>query len=203
MEQFLQQIAGADAVYGNVFIAILRWVMPALTAILLLRCARPLVGFRREPEIWAWLCLGKKKKLPITHWENVIGRSKNSDIVIDFPTISKTHGVLTRYDDGSWTIFDAESKDGILVNGKKVGIKELHEEDVITIGGIDMTLQPISQKQEKKLAELRSKPAVLLYGIFAQRLRGICPGHFIGIWRYCYLPMGAVAVLFDFAQNRL
>lgn len=169
MEGFLQQITGAQAVYANVFIAVLRWVMPVLSAILLLRCMRPLMGFRREPEIWAWLCLSKGKKLPITHWENVIGRSKNSDIVIDFPTISKTHGVLTRYDDGSWTIFDAESKDGILVNGKKVDIKELHEEDVISIGGIEMTLQPISKKQEQKLAELRSKPATV-FGSFSNVL---------------------------------
>ena len=159
MQGLIEQITNAQAVYGNVFIAILRWLMPVLTAILLLRCIRPLIGFRREPEIWAWLCLKKGKKLPITHWENVIGRSKNSDIVIDFPTISKTHGVITRYDDGSWTIFDAESKDGIYVNGKKVDIKEIDKDDVISIGGIEMTLQPISERQEQKLAELRAKPA--------------------------------------------
>ena len=31
------------------------------------------------------------KKLPVTHWESVIGRSKRSDIVIDHPKVSKTH----------------------------------------------------------------------------------------------------------------
>lgn len=161
MENLVAEIAGAQSAYGNVLIAVLRWIMPVLAAVLLFRCIRPLMSFRREPEIWAWLCLTGGKKLPITHWENVIGRSKRSDIVIDFPTVSKTHGVLTRYDDGSWTIFDADSKGGIMVNGKPVDIRAIHPEDVITVGGVEMTLQPISKRQEQKLAQLRSKPATV------------------------------------------
>lgn len=144
-------------VYSDVFTAMLRWIAPILAAVLLLRCIKPLLTFRREPEIWAWLCLSNGKKLPITHWENVIGRSKRSDIVINFPTVSRSHGVLTRYDDGSWTITDADSKDGIFVNGKRVRIRALQPEDVISIGGVEMQLQPISQRQEQKLAQLRTK----------------------------------------------
>lgn len=146
-----------DATFYNVFIAIFRWVAPALAAVILFRAIKSLLTFRREPEIWAWLCLPDDRKLPITHWENVIGRSKRSDIVIDFPTVSRNHAVLTRYDDGSWTITDANSKDGISVNGKKVKIRALRPDDVISIGGIDMTLQPISKRQEQRLAELRTK----------------------------------------------
>lgn len=164
MEELVTQLTGAQSVYASVLIAVLRWLMPVLTAVLLFRCARPLIGFRREPEIWAWLCLSGGKKLPITHWENVIGRSKSSDIVIDFPTVSKTHGVLTRYDDGSWTIFDADSKDGIQVNGETVDICALQPEDVICVGGVEMTLQPISKKQEQRLAQLRAKPATVFAG---------------------------------------
>ena len=92
--------------FMNVYIAILRWVAPALALFLLFRCIYPLFTFRREPEIWAWLRLSDDRRLPVTHWENVIGRSKRSDVVIDFPTVSRSHAVLTRYDDGSWTIAD-------------------------------------------------------------------------------------------------
>ena len=164
MENLVAEVAGAQSIYANVFIAALRWIMPVMTLILLLRCIRPLVSFRREPEIWAWLCLSGGKKLPITHWENVIGRSKQSDVVIDFPTVSKTHGVLTRYDDGSWTIFDAESKEGILVNGESVDICALQPDDVISVGGVEMTLQPISKRQEQRLAQLRSRPSTVFSG---------------------------------------
>ena len=159
MSGFLTAILNAPEAYVNVYGAIFRYVAPILAFILLLRCIKPLLTFRREPEIWAWLCFSDEKKLPITHWENVIGRSKHSDIVIDFPTISRNHAVLTRYDDGSWTISDVGSKDGIQVNGKKVGICPLKPSDVISMGGVEMTLQPISQRQEQKLAQLRTKGA--------------------------------------------
>ena len=39
-------------------------------------------------------------------------------MTLEYPTISRTHAVLTRYDDGSWTIMDAGSTGGVLVNGK-------------------------------------------------------------------------------------
>ena len=155
--EFVESLQNALPTYVNVYIAIFRYVAPILAAIILLRAIIPLLSFRREPEIWAWLCLADGRKLPITHWENVIGRSKRSDIVIDLATVSRSHAVLTRYDDGSWTIADADSPGGVLVNGKKIRIRALKPEDVITVGGLEMTLQPISHKQEKRLAQLRTK----------------------------------------------
>ena len=151
------------ATYWNVYIGLLRYVAPVLVALLLLRCCKPLLTFRREPEIWAWLMFDDGKKVPITHWENIIGRNKHSDIVIDFPTVSRNHGVLTRYDDGSWTITDTDSASGILVNGEKVKICALQPDDVIDVGGIEMMLLPISRKQEQRLAELRTKGSTFFY----------------------------------------
>ena len=40
--------------FQNVYITVLRWLMPFLTLILVCRCVKPLLFFRREPEIWAW-----------------------------------------------------------------------------------------------------------------------------------------------------
>ena len=159
---FLSAIRDAQGTYLNVFIAIMRWVSPALVLLLLARCIRPLLTFRREPEIWAWLLLKDGKELPITHWENVIGSSKRSDIVIESSEVSKNHAVLTRYDDGSWTISDADSKGGLFVNGKRVSICALEKDDVISIGGVEMALQPISARQEQKLAQLRTKASSVL-----------------------------------------
>lgn len=157
MDSLLNVFASAQSTFYYVYIAALRYAAPILAFVLLFRCLKPLLTFRREPEIWAWLCLSEDERLPITHWENVIGRAKRSDIVIDFPTVSRSHAVLTRYDDGSWTITDAGSKSGIFVNGRRVQISAVTAEDVITIGGIDMTLQPISARQEARLAQLRTK----------------------------------------------
>ena len=169
MTVFLTALLSENTIYANVFAHIFRWVAPVLIFVLMLRCIKPLLTFRREPEIWAWLCLADGKKLPITHWENVIGRSNRSDIVIDFPTVSRSHAVLTRYDDGSWTITDADSTDGVFVNGKRVRIRALQPEDIISIGGIEMMLQPISRRQEQKLAQLRT-PAASVFSSIANVL---------------------------------
>ena len=157
MNQIVEGLTHAQPTYVSVFLAVMRFVAPILVAILLIRCGKSILFFRREPEIWAWLCLRDGNKLPITHWENVIGRQKSCDIVIDFPTVSRNHGVLTRYDDGSWTISDAESTGGVFVNGKKIDIAALHIGDVISVGGVEMTLEPISKQQEKRLNQLRTR----------------------------------------------
>ena len=175
-----EAVQGDQAVYLSVFIAIMRYLGPALMVLLLVRCIWPLITFRREPEIWAWLILDDNTRLPVTHWESVIGTNKHSDIVIDEPSVSPNHAVLTRYDDGSWTVTDADSDAGVLVNGKKVQIHALEPEDVIRIGGVEMVLKPISKKQEQHIAQLRTKASsfftslanVLLLTVF-QLLCGI------------------------------
>lgn len=139
------------------YLAVLRLVAPVLVLILLWRCCKPLLTFRREPEIWAYLCFADGTRQAVTHWESIIGRHKRCDLVVDFPTVSRNHAVLTRYDDGSWTITDTASKSGVLVNGEKVTICPLSEEDVINIGGVDMILQPVSTEEEKILTNRRTK----------------------------------------------
>ncbi len=161
----IENIQNALPVYVNVYIAIFRYVAPVLAAIILLRTVLPLIRFRQEPEIWAWLCFPDGHKEPITHWENVIGRHKNSDVIIDLATVSRSHAVLTRYDDGSWSISRAEGAGEVTVNGKRISIRALHKGDVISLGGIDMELQPISKKEEKHLAHLRTRASSFFTGI--------------------------------------
>ena len=159
MAGFLDMFLQSRDAYADAYIGLLRYAMPVLAGFLLLRCILPLLTFRREPEIWAWLELADGTQIPITHWENVIGRSKSSDVTINFPTVSRNHAVLTLYDDGSWTITDAGSKDGVRVNNRLVQICALKEKDKISIGGVEMKLQPITEKQEKRQAQLRTKAA--------------------------------------------
>ena len=158
MDAVLNAFDSGQAV-AQVFQAVMRYLAPALIAVLLFRCIRPLVTFRREPEIWAWLCLDDGRKLPITHWENVIGSHPHSDIVVNAQGISKNHAVLTRYDDGSWTLADTDSETGILVNGKSVWIAPITEADEIIIGGVHMKLRPMNKQQEGRLAQLRTQAA--------------------------------------------
>ena len=157
LHEVLNLVLASRDTYAAVFLAISRYFIPALGLWLLLHCARPLISFRREPEIWAWLKFSDGSQVAVTHWENVIGRSKSSDITIALSTVSRNHAVLTRYDDGSWTISDASSKTGTWVNGDRVDICALHEGDTVSIGGVDMTLQPITKRQEQLQSQLRTK----------------------------------------------
>jgi len=159
MVDILLTLPGDIGAFGNTAIHILRYLAPVVALVLLGRCIMPLLTFRKEPEIWAWLNMPDGSQIPITHWENVIGRSKSCDVTIDFPTVSRNHAVLTRYDDGSWTISDVGSKGGVMVNGKKVQICAVHSRSRISIGGVEMQLQPISEKQEARQAQLRTKAA--------------------------------------------
>ena len=159
MEEMLNALFEGRKMLSAEYIDFARIAIPVLAAILLLRCTMPLLTFRREPEIWAWLNMASGTQIPITHWENVIGRSKSCDVTIDFSTVSRNHAVLTRYDDGSWTISDVGSKSGTFVNDRQVQICALKPKDRINIGGVEMVLQPITQRQGKRQAELRTKAA--------------------------------------------
>ncbi len=159
METIMSTLSAGREVLAGEYIGFLRYAVPILTLLLLLRCVLPLLTFRREPEIWAWLNMSDGSQIPITHWESVIGRSRSSDVTIDASSVSRNHAVLTRYDDGSWTISDADSKDGTYVNHRRIQICALKPTDRISIGGVEMQLQPITQRQEARQAELRTKAA--------------------------------------------
>ena len=81
-------------------------------------------------------------------------------MLLEYPTISRTHAVLTRYDDGSWSIFDCRSKSGTELNGEPVEFAEVKFGDVLSLGGVQFTLVPITAEQEKIQAEARRRGGV-------------------------------------------
>lgn len=155
LEEFGEKAGNLE--FTESFNSVMRFFFPILAFIIVFRCAKSLLTFEREPEIWAWLCLPDGTRLPVTHWENIIGRSKRSDLVIDVPTISRSHAVLTRYDDGSWTISDIGSRGGLYVNGRQTAIAAITMNDTISLGGIEMYLEPITHRQEVIQADTRTK----------------------------------------------
>lgn len=150
------------------FTAISRLVLCALAVLIVVRCARSLLRGKHEPEVWAYLDLRKGLHLPVTHWENVIGRSKSSDIIISYPTVSRSHAALIQYDDG-WHLIDLDSKGGTLVNGEPAEYKQKIEYgDVLEFGGVEAVLIPLSDREMKKNLNrtppgIETKPAVTLY----------------------------------------
>lgn len=144
---------------AEIFCTIWRFAVPVLAILILWRCARPLLRFRREPETWAWLVLPDGHQLPVTHWENIIGRSRGCDIIVDLSTVSKNHAVLTRYDDGSWSLTDIGSRGAVRVNGHKVSVCALEYGDVISLGGVEMKLVPTTAEEVEEQNYVRTTPA--------------------------------------------
>lgn len=157
MDNLIQMITRDPAAFTASYIGFSRYAVPVISILILLRGALPLITFKREPEIWGWLKMTDGTKIPITHWENVIGRSRSCDVTVSFSTVSRNHAVLTRYDDGSWTITDIGSKCGTMVNGDAVQICALEAGDVINVGGVELELVPITQKQAQLQSSLRSR----------------------------------------------
>ncbi len=144
--------------FADVFCTYWRFVAPVLAILILWRCAKPLLRFRKEPEIWAWLVMPDGQQLPVTHWENIIGRSRGCDIIVKFPTVSRNHAVLTRYDDGSWSITDIGSRGAITVNGADVSVCALQYGDKISLGGVEMVLVPTTAEEVEDQKYYRTRP---------------------------------------------
>jgi hypothetical protein len=70
----------------------------------------------------------------------VLGRSREADIVLQDPNVSRRHAELRR-DDGGWQIVDLGSTNGIKVNGRRVNQQPLSAGDQITIGVTDLTFE--------------------------------------------------------------
>ena len=84
-------------------------------------------------------------RLPITHWENIIGRAPSCAVQLEYPSVSRQHAALIREEDGSWTVYDLGSKGGVKVNDLPVDEYAVVEDgDTVSFGGIPTMLGPFS-----------------------------------------------------------
>jgi len=70
----------------------------------------------------------------------VVGRSREADIVLADPNVSRRHAELRR-DESGWLVVDLGSTNGIKVNGRRVDQAGLSPGDQITIGVTDLTFE--------------------------------------------------------------
>lgn len=104
-------------------------------------------------------------KLPVLFWENSIGRSKSSDVVVDDPAVSRNHCVLLRRKEG-WFVTDTGSKSGTYVNGKRIrGRAQLLLDDVLTVGNSEFEFKRGEEYEEPLhsswfFSKVSNKPAM-------------------------------------------
>lgn len=71
------------------------------------------------------------------HTDITIGRLEDNDICYPNPYVSKIHAVL-HWENGYWYIIDADSKNGVFLNGFKIKSSRLELGDVIYIMGLNI-----------------------------------------------------------------
>ncbi|NLD19423.1 MAG: FtsW/RodA/SpoVE family cell cycle protein [Clostridiales bacterium] len=154
----MEALTTAVSSVGLYFTTGIRWVFLLLAILILVRQIRSLLRAKNPSEIWAYLGCPDDSSVPLTHWENLMGRGRGCDIILNLKSVSRTHGLLIRDSKGVWKYKDLNSKNGSAINGMKVkGPTELKAGDILTIGGSDFTLYPVSLQERMSNIEKRKQ----------------------------------------------
>ena len=147
-----------------------KYAMIALSLVIMIRCIRSMLSAGFEAETWATARFGRDS-VPVTHWENLIGRARSADIRVEREDVDRIQAVLKRRDDGRWMVFDVFSRGGVSVNGEAVsaGGAEVESGDAVRVGGATMRLQDLGVAKGSALDAQRTSagksvsPALTLF----------------------------------------
>jgi len=137
---------------------VFRWIFVVLAAYILLIAIVSLLTTRATPEIWGYYIVEDGGNFPITHWENVIGRSKSADLNIPLVTVSNNQAILSRYDESKWIFKDLDSKNGSFINGQQLSPDKrymVEAGDEIVMGGVYTTVTPPSIEETRNNEVMR------------------------------------------------
>ena len=135
-----------------------RWVCMGLAILILLHQFFALLRMRNPSEVWAYLKCPDASSVPLTHWENLMGRARGCDIILNLGGVSRSHGTLVRDSEGVWEYRDLNSKNGSYINGRKVTEPAiLRAGDTLTVGGGDFQLYPLSARERLENIEKRKR----------------------------------------------
>jgi len=154
-----------------VFTELVRWIFVILAVFVLARSIRSLLQTKNPSEVWAYLHMVTLKPLgdgdydqeetsvPLTHWENVIGRAGSCDVTVGDGTMSRNHGILIRDMGGKWAFQDLGSKNGSWINDHRVVEPNrsvpVSYGDEIRLGLTSCTLLPISLEEKNNNRNMR------------------------------------------------
>lgn len=145
-------------IMGPYYTTVARWVLMFLAIFILFKSIKSLLQVKNPSEIWAYIGGPDGSVTPLKHWENVVGRASSADIVVNLNSISRNHGTLVRDAAGSWRYNDLGSKNGSFINGIKVKKSlPLRPGDVLTLGGANFSLIPVSLREKQENINRRKR----------------------------------------------
>ena len=102
LQQLLDRLTALLAekpLIGAWYTTVVRFVFPLLALMILVGAIRSLWKVKHPDEVWGYLVLRNGVRLPITHWENIIGRAPSCDVQLEYPSVSRQHAALIREED--------------------------------------------------------------------------------------------------------
>lgn len=142
-------------------LAVARYVLPFLALWVLARCVRSMLREKYEPEIWGYVLDGDGDRVfPLTHWENLLGRTRSADVSLTDPSVSRVHAVLIRNDRGLWRLYDTFSRGGAWVNEKNAEDEEgavVRSGDTIALADKELVFEDISASKRAELEKDRTQ----------------------------------------------
>lgn len=106
----------------------------------------------RNDRLIVWLDGTKAMKYPLYKPDMVIGRSKGSDIRVTGSRTSRRHAHIF-VEEGAVIIEDLGSLNGIAVNDENVRRKQLHDGDVLDVGGARLRYVDLDEKAAARGSE--------------------------------------------------
>lgn len=153
----LQDITGSAE---HAYTTVARWIFIILSIFILIKSIVSLLVTKNPSEVWAYFNVNGKMSYPVTHWENVIGRSASADLQVDDPAVSRNQGILTRNHDGKWKFTDLGSKNGSAINGVTMAKGDslwLEVGDRISMGQSICSLMPVSLEEQRNNMVMREQ----------------------------------------------
>jgi hypothetical protein len=100
------------------------------------RATPPPRDFMAERRGRGYIAVGGKRHV-LAGERLTIGRSRDSEIVVDDPNVSRSHAEVRKTIEG-WMIVDLGSTNGVKVNGRRVQEEVLRPGDKITLGLVEL-----------------------------------------------------------------
>ncbi len=152
----ITSVLAENPLVGAWYTTAVRFVFPLLALMILVGAIRSLWNVKNPDEVWGYLGFRDGTRLPITHWENIIGRAPSCDVQLDYPQVSRQHAALIKEDNGTWTVYDLNSKGGIKVNSLPVDeYAMVGDKDIVSFAGVPTVMIPVSPDEKREQIQER------------------------------------------------
>ncbi|KUO66027.1 MAG: hypothetical protein APF80_07050 [Alphaproteobacteria bacterium BRH_c36] len=92
----------------------------------------------RKPKAWLEIVGDHGERVPLHSGNIQVGRSKDSDIRLENSSVHRQHAMIQMDADGSFSIHDLGTKNGVFVNGARCSQRTLANGDLIELGEVKL-----------------------------------------------------------------